>query len=105
MVRFAFAVLKLLEGFNKRNGTNIQVRIGLNTGPVVAGIIGKKKFIYDLWGEAVNLASRMESYGIPDRINVSPYLAKKLEGTHTLEKQPVSDIKGFGNMETYLICK
>ncbi len=105
MVKFAFAVLKLLDGFNKRNGTNIQVRIGLNTGPVVAGIIGKKKFIYDLWGEAVNLASRMESYGVPDRINVSPYLAKKLESTHTLEKQPVVDIKGFGDMETYLICK
>ena len=47
----------------------------------------------------------MESYGVPDRINVSPYLAKKLESTHTLEKQPVVDIKGFGDMETYLICK
>ncbi len=103
MLRFAFAVLKLLEGFNKRNGTNIQVRIGLNTGPVVAGIIGKKKFIYDLWGEAVNLASRMESYGVPDRIAVSPYLAKKLEGNHTLEAQPVTNIKGFGEMETYLV--
>ena len=103
MLRFAFAVLKLLEGFNKRNGTSIQVRIGLNTGPVVAGIIGKKKFIYDLWGEAVNLASRMESYGVPDRINVSPYLAKKLEPNHTLEAQPVTNIKGFGEMETYLV--
>ncbi len=103
MLRFAFAVLKLLEGFNKRNGTSIQVRIGLNTGPVVAGIIGKKKFIYDLWGEAVNLASRMESYGVPDRINVSPYLAKKLEANHSLEMQPVTHIKGFGDMETYLV--
>ncbi len=105
MVRFAFAVLKLLSEFNAKNKTSIQVRIGLNTGPAVAGIIGKKKFVYDLWGEAVNLASRMESFGTPNRINVSPYLAKKLSLRHKMEKQPVRMIKGFGEMETYLLIQ
>jgi class 3 adenylate cyclase len=104
-IRFALASLDLLEQFNKENNTAIQVRIGINSGPVVAGIIGKKKFIYDLWGINVNLASRMESYGTPGRIHVSKGTYEKLKNTYSFEKQLPINIKGFGLLETYLLAQ
>ena len=102
-VRFAKAVLKLLDEFNRKNKTHIQIRIGINNGTVVAGIIGKKKFAYDLWGVDVNLASRMESSGKPGRIQVSEAAHKKLLDSFAFERARTVDIKGFGKVKAWLV--
>ncbi|MEM9264277.1 MAG: adenylate/guanylate cyclase domain-containing protein [Cyanobacteria bacterium P01_F01_bin.13] len=79
-----------------------QLRIGINTGPVVAGVIGKKKFSYDLWGDAVNIASRMESHGVVDRIQVSADTYKLLKHKFQFEDRGCIPIKGRGRVHTYL---
>lgn len=103
IVNFARAVIKKIEEFNKRNNTNLHVRIGINTGMAVAGIIGKKKFIYDIWGESVNLASRQESYGIADKICVSESTMESLKNKYEFTDRGLIDIKGFGPTPSYIL--
>ncbi|WP_326520958.1 adenylate/guanylate cyclase domain-containing protein [Leptothoe kymatousa] len=79
-----------------------KLRIGINTGPVVAGVIGKKKFSYDLWGDTVNVASRMESHGVVDRIQVSADTHTLLKDKFHFEDRGCIDVKGRGRMHTYL---
>jgi class 3 adenylate cyclase len=79
----------------------VQIRIGLHSGPGVAGVIGVKKFIYDLWGDTVNVASRMESSGIPGKIQVTPETYQHLQHTYILEERGVINVKGKGAMHTY----
>ncbi|ESA32399.1 adenylate guanylate cyclase with integral membrane sensor [Leptolyngbya sp. Heron Island J] len=79
-----------------------KLRIGINTGPVVAGVIGKKKFSYDLWGDAVNIASRMESHGVVGRIQVSADTYELLKAKYSFEDRGCIDIKGRGQARTYL---
>lgn len=81
----------------------IRLRIGINSGPVVAGVIGTRKFIYDLWGDAVNTASRMESHGVPDGIQVTQATYDLLKGKFTFAERGSVDIKGKGAMTTYLL--
>lgn len=80
---------------------NLQLRIGINTGSVVAGVIGIKKFIYDLWGDTVNVASRMESGGLPGKIQVTEATYNLLKDRYRLEKRGCIPVKGKGNMTTY----
>ena len=88
-----------LERFNI--GSKFQIRIGINTGSVVAGVIGIKKFIYDLWGDAVNIASRMESSGEPGRIQVTEATYERIKNQYIFEKRGKIPIKGKGEMMTY----
>lgn len=103
IVNFARVVIKKIEEFNKRNNTNLHVRIGINTGMAVAGIIGKKKFIYDIWGESVNLAARQESYGIADKICVSESTMEILKDKYEFTDRGLIDIKGFGPTPSYIL--
>jgi class 3 adenylate cyclase len=82
----------------------LALRIGINTGPVVAGVIGKRKFLYDLWGETVNLASRLEAAGQPGRIHVAKTTYKHLREKFSFEPASSHDIKGVGTIETYLMA-
>jgi len=77
------------------------MRIGIHTGPAVAGVIGNKKFIYDVWGDTVNTASRMESHGIAGQIQVSDATYKVLKGQYILKKRGLIEIKGKGRLTTY----
>ena len=84
-------------------GGSLSIRIGIDTGPVVAGVIGKRKFIYDLWGDTVNTASRMESHGVPGRVQVTARAAARLDSSFELEARGTIEVKGKGPMETSLI--
>jgi adenylate cyclase len=83
----------------------LQLRIGINSGPVVAGVIGRKKFLYDLWGDAVNLASRMESQGTPNRVQITAATRELLGDEFELERRGTVEVKGKGEMETWYLVR
>ncbi|MEM1392601.1 MAG: adenylate/guanylate cyclase domain-containing protein [Cyanobacteria bacterium P01_D01_bin.116] len=99
----ALEMQNAIKTFNKRNNLNLSIRIGIHTGSVVAGVIGLQKFTYDLWGNTVNIASRMESHGISGKIQVTEETYKRLQNKFILEKRGEISIKGRGLMTTYLL--
>jgi class 3 adenylate cyclase len=103
MIRFAQGILQDVENFNLISGTKIEIRLGINTGSLVAGVIGKTKFIYDIWGDTVNVASRMESTGKPMRIHVTEATYKQTKDLFTYSKNTETDVKGKGKMKTYFL--
>ena len=88
---------------NGSGGHPLQLRVGISSGPVVAGVIGRTKFQYDIWGDTVNTASRMESHGVPGRIQVSESTRLLIEDAYICESRGVIDVKGKGPMPTYLV--
>ncbi|QQE67306.1 adenylate/guanylate cyclase domain-containing protein [Leptolyngbya sp. BL0902] len=102
VMAMALAMLRVIKTFQRQDGQPFCLRIGINTGPVVAGVIGIKKFSYDLWGDAVNIASRLESQGLIDRIQVSEATYHHLKDHYAFEARGTVNIKGRGPMTTYL---
>jgi class 3 adenylate cyclase len=100
---FALAMLDTLEAVNTTIDVPFQIRIGIHTGPVVAGVIGSHRFLYDIWGDAVNLASRLESHGLPGRIHVSPQTSRMLEGRFELEPRGLINLRGIGKLRTLFL--
>lgn len=99
--------LGMVEAMNEINPTlahPYEIRIGIHTGPVVAGIIGKHKFVYDVWGATVNQASRYESYSLPDRIHVSKQVALALGEKYEFESRGTLDMRGIGKVETFFLA-
>lgn len=84
-------------------GLDVRLRIGIDRGPVVAGVIGRRKFIYDLWGDTVNTASRMESHGLPGRIHVTPDVEERLRDAFRFERREPIEVKGKGRMATFFL--
>ena len=105
LMNLAVEMLEEMDKFNSDRGLDLSIRVGLNTGPGVAGVIGTKKFIYDLWGDTVNTASRMESHGIPGRIQVTDSTYEFVKDKFKFEDRGVTEIKGKGKMRTYLLTK
>ena len=102
MLKMAQRMIRITHEFSAERGIGVQLRIGMNTGPVVAGIIGRNKFIYDLWGDTVNLASRMESNGIADAIQVTRPVFETLRDRYAFEARGSIEVKGKGQTEAWL---
>jgi adenylate cyclase len=84
-------------------GIDLQVRIGIHSGPLVAGVIGEVKPFYDIWGDTVNIASRMESHGMPNRLHISDDVRQALTSSFELEERGHIDIKNRGQILTWFV--
>jgi adenylate cyclase len=91
------------EGLEPVHGQRVEFRIGINSGPVVGGVIGTYKFQYDLWGDTVNTAARMESHGVPGRIHISQATRDLLNDGFICEHRGLIDVKGKGEMDTWFV--
>ena len=101
--KIALDMQELGKRLATREDRSLSFRIGIHTGPVVAGIIGTRKFSYDLWGDTVNIASRMESNGVPGRIHVTREVYEKLKDEFVFEPRGMTHLRGIGDMETYFL--
>jgi Amt family ammonium transporter len=104
-IRTALGVKREIIQFNEQNKFDLDIRVGINSGPVIGGVIGDDRFIYDLWGDAVNLASRMESTGVPGKIQISEatYDLVKLVNDFQFELRENVEVKGRGLVNTYFV--
>lgn len=103
VVSTALLMLEAMDRFNEANNTELMMRIGIHSGPVVAGVIGKHKFTYDLWGNTVNVSSRMESSGTPGRVHISAQTAELLGDDFALESRGLVQAKGLGEVATFYV--
>jgi class 3 adenylate cyclase len=105
VVKMALGMYEDLEAFNAEHSMELGMRVGINSGPVVAGVIGHSKFSYDLWGNTVNTASRMESTSVPGKIQVSPSTHAQIREHFQTEERELIECKGLGQIMTYFVTK
>jgi class 3 adenylate cyclase len=103
LAKMSIDIKNALKSYNEMNRENVKVRIGINSGSAVAGVIGRKKFAYDIWGDTVNTASRMESYGEPGQIQVSKATYHLLKDKYDFIDRGIINIKGKGDLQTYFL--
>lgn len=103
LARLALSMRDVAMNLHDPHGRHVPIRIGMASGPVVAGVVGTRKFFYDVWGDAVNVASRMESTGEAGKIQVSPDTYERLKSEFVLESRGVIEIKGKGEMQTWFL--
>ena len=96
-------MLDVLDSVNRDYDDTCDMRVGIHSGPVVAGIIGTHRFVYDVWGDAVNVASRLESYGVANRVQISEATARLLEGRFDVARRDSIELKGWGRVEAYFL--
>jgi class 3 adenylate cyclase len=106
MIMAAFEILQIIEEAKHRNDPDFiafDIRIGINTGPVVAGVVGTKKFAYDIWGDTVNVAARMESTSEPGKINISENTYQLIKDCYTCSFRGEIFVKNKGMMNMYFV--
>jgi class 3 adenylate cyclase len=103
LARLALDMHAAVAEYNAEAGTTLALRIGLHSGAVVAGVIGKTRFLYDLWGDTVNTASRMESHGVAGEVQLTEATAALLESTFVVEERGIIEVKGKGRMRTFFL--
>jgi class 3 adenylate cyclase len=101
----ALDMLEEVAQLSTQSAKPLSIRIGMHIGPVVAGVIGEKKIAYDLWGDTVNIASRMETHGLPGHIQTTQALYDRLRNRYEFQKRGIVDVKGKGQMVTYLLTR
>jgi adenylate cyclase len=103
LARMALRLPGLVQRLSAAHGVDLRIRIGIASGPLMAGVIGADKFSYDVWGETVNLASRLESHGLPGEIQVSSAVRTALADSFLFEPRGAIEVKGVGRIETWLL--
>jgi class 3 adenylate cyclase len=103
VARMALDMMAVTKDVRDAEGGSFSLRIGIHTGPVVAGVIGTRKFAYDLWGDTVNVASRLEASSLPGRIQISGTMRDRLGNDFVLESRGTIELKGKGTLEAHFL--
>jgi adenylate cyclase len=103
LARMALLLPDLVERLSAAHGVDLKIRVGIASGPLMAGVIGADKFSYDVWGETVNLASRLESHGLPGEVQVSEAVMEALGDSFMFEPRGPIEVKGVGRLKTWLL--
>lgn len=101
--QLAREMMDALNEFNERTGSSLQLRIGIASGAAMAAVIGKRQYLYDLWGDAVAIAARMESHGVAGRVHLSESTQRLLDESFALEARGALDVEGLGEVQTWFM--